>query len=201
MRGKDGDRIWKYKIAMRDTAFSASKRIMSMLAVRGDERAAKVMYNLVINRPLAIALKKTDRNKEGIEILKLAVKAGITEESLIGEYSTSKPLPWSFIHTYTAHDYLVRYFEKIKERAHSSLADLRSLYMPDEKVETLTSSGEQLAARAGDMCGPEFIDGRLLGHAPEEVEEETCYEEDFEQSEMIDDPPTKPRRSLPVVSV
>jgi radical SAM superfamily enzyme YgiQ (UPF0313 family) len=140
MRGPNNDRLWKFKVAMRDTAFSASKRIKTMLAVRGDERAAKVMWNLVTNRPLAIGLKKLSRENEAIEIVKLAARAGIKEEELIGDYSTSAPLPWSFIKTYFMKDgqtYLLRYYEMMQERIakakNSSFEDLA--FMPDEKTE------------------------------------------------------------------
>lgn len=173
MRGADGNRIWKYKIAMRDTAFSASKRIKSMLAVRGDERAAKVMWNLVTNRPLAIALRKMSREDEAREILKITAKAGIKEEELIGEYSTSKPLPWSFIRTYTEPEYLKRYYETIRKRAGGEIS-----YMAAEKITMMGDGGSLIEKRADET----LLDARLLGR-DEDDEPEPCYEPD--DAEML----------------
>lgn len=148
MRGEDGKRIWKFKVAMRDTANAAAKRVKTMLAVRGDERAATVMWNLVTNRPVIAALNKLGQHAAAREILRMAAKCGISEDSLLGELPTSQPLPWDWIHTYFRQDdpdHLKRYFDKIKERALSSLTDSR--FMPigeGEKIETLNEKGEEI---------------------------------------------------------
>ena len=191
MRGADGNRIWKYKIAMRDTAFSASKRVMSMLAVRGDERAAKVMYNLVTNRPLMTALRKLSNEQAGMQMLALAERSGIREEELIGEYPTNKQLPWEWIETYTDDAYLRRYCETIKRRAEQGLVE----FMPDEKIETLTATGDVIAAKASEMpnCSDgALMDGRLMGASRDD--DGDCFE--FDDDEDVD---AMAVRSLPVL--
>jgi len=160
MRGEDNNRIWKFKVAMRDTAFGAAKRVKTMLAVRGNERAAQTMWNLVTNRPAIAALNKLTQHEAAREILRMAARGGITEDELLGELPTSQPLPWDFIHTYFRQDdpdHLKRYYEKIKERAIASLTDARFIPLGmGEKIETLTATGEEV-----------LLDPRLLGR-PEE---------------------------------
>lgn len=162
MRGENNDRIWKFKVAMRDTAFGAANRVKSMLAVRGDERAGKILWNLVCNRPLIQQLNKLDQHTAAMEILKVSARSGISEESLLGEYPTSQPLPWDFIHTYFRQedpDHLKRYYEKVRERAFSSLHDARFRpYGEGEKIEALTATGDTT-----------LLDPHLLGQSREEI--------------------------------
>ena len=100
-------------IAARGGAIQPSRRILQMLAIRGDVNAGKMMFNIAKN-PQVRKLAEGKGNKPAEALLRVMDRAGIDTDLISKEIPFDKRLPWDGIESPIPRVQLEKYYRNYK---------------------------------------------------------------------------------------
>lgn len=98
---------WRYTLAWNVRLWGPEERLKSMIALRGDENATRILVNIARNPKLKSALGKKSRERAE-NLAGFCERSGMSVSQICGEWPTHKAFPWDSIETHVRKETLIR---------------------------------------------------------------------------------------------